>query len=431
MFLTLVSATDCDLLISLSRGLNLHLVNPTLMSQVETNCCTAPGIGCSGPNVTTISWTNKNMNGTINGTAVPPMLTVLSIQANPIYGDIPMMTNNIRNLYLYGSKLNGSIVAFPSKSNDIRIHDNQLTGSLPDYPTGLSLFYCYNNKLSGALPPMRAQNFYISNNFFTGPIPSLFNGFRMLRVDGNLLTGIMPPIPSSLIVLQINTANSYSNRISGVLHINSANEILIFNCNFTAITVVSNATLTQCDMSYNPIPEEYTINFPNCAKKGTGVNYRNYSELGNTVVLGPLSTLNDEFLETTLDSSLQITLESTVYNVSEFYETSVKSTSTLSKLPRATLKRLVASKTSSISMPMTLSPITLTTTTLIKSTNTNNLKTLNFLEIKVIDPFKITITLFTVFRVGINVVILIFIVHALILRCKSKRPRKTRQQSSQ
>ena len=121
---------------------------------------------------------------------------------------------------------------------------------------------------------MRPSNFNVNNNMLTGNIPSLLHGMSVLRVNGNLLSGIMPPIPSTLKELWINTAWKYTNMISGTLSLNVPTLVQIFNCNFTAITIANNDSLTSCDISYNPIAEQYTNNLPGCLQNGTGVNYK-------------------------------------------------------------------------------------------------------------------------------------------------------------
>ncbi len=430
-FLSLVIATDCDLVMSLAQGLNVHLVNPTLMNQVMTNCCTAPGISCTGSNVTGISWINKNLNGTINGTAIPTQLSHFALHINQIYGSIPNLSQfNFGHLYLLRNKLNGTIGAFPYRASDIRIYENSLTGSIPNYPNSLALFYGYDNKLTGDLPPMRPPNLQLYNNMLTGTIPTLLHGMRVFRLDGNLLSGIMPLIPSTLYDLRINTAWKYTNMISGTLSLNVPTIVQIFNCNFTAITIINNASLTNCDISYNPIAEQYTNNLPGCLQNGTGVNYQNFSELGISIEPVPSPTVYDdllniiETLESTQTSILYESSSNTTqlkWDLETIYNSESTSLKSIVKVPITRRNQVI--KTSTMQDTTTMSSDSYTSAS-IAITSELESKSLDYIKINASSPISIQASILSILRVVVSCLFLIIIIKQLILRHQKKKPRQ-------
>ncbi len=443
MFLTLVAATDCDLAISLAQGLNMHVVNSLLMNRVQMNCCTAPGIICSGQNVTQITWNGRGLNGTINSTAIPLQLDLLHLYVNSIHGNVPHIpTSAVKYLILYNNKLNGTMQSFPYMSFDVRVHLNEITGSIPNYPNTLALFYNHNNKMTGQLPPMRPFNLYVSNNMLTGSIPSLLADMKYLRVDGNLLSGPMPPIPGTLLNLDINTPSSYSNVISGILSFNQPLGLLLFNSNFTAITITNNASLNYCDISYNPLSSLYTNNLSGCIQEGTGVNYKNYSEVAASALsltritsymhatsssreIVGLESFDSRFVDLTTSSSLDFLDTPTITNTigtTDHSSDSVTSTST-KVVFRGTLKRnsIVTTTTdlfTSFKPTFTILSITKSlSVSTVKERKNNN----DFLSIQS-DPFAIliVITIFMILRVFSSTILLGYICYSLIIRYKKR-----------
>ena len=109
-YFTYAVSMDCTNMIILANGMNLAAVQPSIMTLLTTNCCTATGVTCTGQNVTAISWRGYRMNGYLNFTAVP---------------------SGVSNLNLDG---------------------NWLTGTLPQLPEIMTIFSAGDNRLSGTLP---------------------------------------------------------------------------------------------------------------------------------------------------------------------------------------------------------------------------------------------------------------------------------------
>ena len=91
---------DCPNLINLAYGLKLGTSQPTIMTQLQTDCCIATGITCVNQVVTVISWGNAGiamgLTGTINGSAIPSNVTDLFLDTNSITGIIPDISSTYK-----------------------------------------------------------------------------------------------------------------------------------------------------------------------------------------------------------------------------------------------------------------------------------------------------------------------------------------------
>ena len=81
----------------------------TIMSQVQTDCCSATGITCNGSyRVIGISWSNLGLDGTIYST-LPDTVVNLDLSLNQLTGPLPAIPPGLATLVLNGNKLTGDL----------------------------------------------------------------------------------------------------------------------------------------------------------------------------------------------------------------------------------------------------------------------------------------------------------------------------------
>ena len=97
---------DCPNLINLAIGLSVDIKQTGLMSQVTAYCCTAGGIVCDGlQRAKRIEWQSIGLDGIINETALPDLLTHLDLTTNSLVGAVPLKLPS-GLLYFYIAGLN-------------------------------------------------------------------------------------------------------------------------------------------------------------------------------------------------------------------------------------------------------------------------------------------------------------------------------------
>ena len=130
-------SVDCANVIQFADNLGVQTSQPTIWTALHSDCCTTNGITCDGsPRVTRIDWSYAGLNGTINGTAIPPSVTHLYLQENDITGNIPsQLPFGLRYLYLFGNKMSGDLTSFPNTLTHLYLGQsgypgNHFTGTL-------------------------------------------------------------------------------------------------------------------------------------------------------------------------------------------------------------------------------------------------------------------------------------------------------------
>ena len=258
MFILLLStiftiSVDCPNMINLAIGLNL---NTTLMTQIQTDCCTTSGVSCNGSHrVTSITWNAFGLSGIINGSAIPSTVTSLSLETNFIVGSIPkVLPSGLQTLLLVYNALNGTIpVTWPSGITLVDFSHNQLTGSANiNWPSTLTALYLNGNSLSGLISTIWP--------------PQL----QVLWLCDTHLTGNLPTLPTSLLSLCLGFPGhcNYAT-FSGSISLNQPVTVYIYCNAITDIIIADPSKITLCDLSYNPLLNNPRLaNLTMCTKTG-------------------------------------------------------------------------------------------------------------------------------------------------------------------
>ena len=206
---------------------------PTMMTDIQNNCCSAMGITCNeNLRVTDIIWSSLGLDGVLNSTYLPTALSWLDL------------SNNI---------LTGSINKLPNSLTYLNISSNEVSGPFPILPSSLSILDLSRNLLSCDMKsvewPASLVELYINNLGCSGDVSVLPNTLQKL-------------------VLGKAGDSSKLNRFTGTLHI--ANPIVLqINDNWITDVQISNPSLmTSCDISNTPLLGNPISNFTICSKIG-------------------------------------------------------------------------------------------------------------------------------------------------------------------
>ena len=248
---------DCPNIINLARGLGMVTQQPTIWTQLQTDCCTANGVGCVSQRATGIYWNNMNLNGSINQTALPSGLQQIYLDNNQLTGFVPsLFPSALQLLYLYHNELTGSIPSqWPDGLQQLNLGDNLFNGSVPSqWPNSLQF------QLTGPLPntwPGGLQQLNLGNNQLTGSISLCTwpGGLQYLHLDTNYLSGDIPTLPSTLVELRLGyPGDSIYNHFTGSLVLNQSQILFINNNSITDLVVYDPSLLAgNCDFSSNPL----------------------------------------------------------------------------------------------------------------------------------------------------------------------------------
>ena len=220
------ASLDCPNLINFAKGLNLDERQPSIWAQLQIDCCSTDYVTCAGTIVDKVYWGTLGLNGFINGSAIPPDITELSLFSNQLTGGIPPLTSKLQ--------------LFDVSSND-------LNGTIPSLPSTLKKFYVYENQLVGTLPPLP-------------------NGLLELKVQNNHLGKDVPPLPPSLTFIWLGKLGFPGNHFSGSIALNRPLELFINDNYITDVRVTDFSLLTSCDLSNNPLQGNPSINSLPCTK---------------------------------------------------------------------------------------------------------------------------------------------------------------------
>ena len=308
----------CSDVINLAIGLNIPGKKPSIMQAIRDNCCNTilTKVTCNSTEVVYIDWSSMQLNGKINGTALPITLKRLYLDRNPIKASdfefppslekldlsltamvmpLPLLPNTIDTLTMYysdfinvtsfpegmtefncgSSKLSGVLPTIPSTMVRIHADANSFSGPLPVLPNSLIYAKFNNNKFNGSVPSLSSALVYgqFQNNLFTGQLPPIpvnvqeinfaFNSFTgsvfidstvlsILSLQGNYFTGNLT-LPSSINQLVLGDVIKSTNKFTGHLNLTTPILINIFNNSFTQLFVQDTSLLTTCELAFNPL----------------------------------------------------------------------------------------------------------------------------------------------------------------------------------
>ena len=229
----LAVSQDCPNVISLAAGLQMQSLQPLIMSQLQTDCCSSSGVSCSGTplRVIEIYWESMNLAGSINGSALPSALQRLYLRYNNIGGPIPD--------------------TFPSTLSAFSFYVNRMTGEIPPLPLQMRSAEYGSNQFSGSFPLLNEglQNLNMWNaGSIRGGVSSFPSTMQGINIGYMSLNGTVPTIPIDVIHFYI-----YLNQFSGVVAINRPTFLHVDNNKLTAVLVADTSVLGSCDISNNMI----------------------------------------------------------------------------------------------------------------------------------------------------------------------------------
>eukprot|EP00835_Amoeboradix_gromovi_P005009 NODE_433_length_8727_cov_0.399397.p1 type:complete len:913 gc:universal NODE_433_length_8727_cov_0.399397:5586-8324(+) len=239
---------DCNDVINLAYGLNMHISSPDLMRQLEFNCCLAKQlITCDATNVIEIDFNSLNLDGAINGTAIPPLIRKLYLDSNFISGSIP------ENL--------------PITITRLKLSSNFLSGQIPNLPADLTLLTVNSNWLNGSIPttlPSKLNTLDISYNYFTGMLPiNLPSSLIFIYANNNYLNGSLPAFSDNLYDLVLSM-----NKFTGSLLLKKPVTLDINHNYISNVTIKDISQVYKCDISDNPLLSHISDpNLASCQKK--------------------------------------------------------------------------------------------------------------------------------------------------------------------
>jgi len=207
-FIVFAVSPDCRDVVNLAKGLNMDMAQPVIFSQLQIDCCSgssgtnappdSPYVGCEGYYVREIYWMLKGLDGTINETALPSGLYLITLSYNiGINGHMPtILPSKLAYLDLSYNSLTGSIPnSWPIGLNYLILNDNQLTGDISSIPSsivGLYLGYTdtYSfNHFTGTLKLDGPQSLFINNNWITDVIVKDASQLSYCDISNNPLLG--------------------------------------------------------------------------------------------------------------------------------------------------------------------------------------------------------------------------------------------------
>ena len=169
------SSVDCPDLINLALQLGIQSKQPEIWNQLQIDCCAALGVVCdTTPLVTEVQWSNKGLDGFINGSAIPKELRSLKLDLNEITGSIPKeLPNGLLTLILHGNKMTGGIpMNLPNVMVDLNLWGNLFSGDIPTLPDSIQYFQIgwpgsHGNHFTGTIKLKKPVYFLINDNYIT------------------------------------------------------------------------------------------------------------------------------------------------------------------------------------------------------------------------------------------------------------------------
>ena len=139
LFMAMVSAvsSDCQNVINLALGMRMDVKQPSIMSKLRTDCCSAssvsysPYVDCNtNQRVTDIDWSMMDLDGVFNGTALPSLLRTITVSQNSLVGPLPKSyPSSLFYMSVRGNSMGGDVPLFPDTLTEIRLGRNGSPGN--------------------------------------------------------------------------------------------------------------------------------------------------------------------------------------------------------------------------------------------------------------------------------------------------------------
>ena len=344
-------SVDCPDIIQLAYGLNMHLIQPLFMSELQTDCCTK--VGCISGRVTYISWTSKGLNGSINATALPSSLTNLFLWDNKLTGGLPNpFPPNQQYFDVSTNFLSGSIpCGLPATLEYLHLQINNFNGTLVNFPNVMFSLVAHYNSFSGSLPnplPLQLTALEITGNLLTGSLPDpLPAGLSYFHAYSNLMSGNLPKMPFAMNSLGLSSGNKFT----GKLELQQPADFSVADMFINDIIVHNTSFLTNCDISNNPLLGNSNIlNLTVCTQNGLFTpSIASFTSIASKLTATSKFRCPNTFVS--LKTSL-VRLTSTYSTLTTIQNPKTQLTTTKSTLTTTTMISKVASATKLFSFPL-------------------------------------------------------------------------------
>ena len=316
---------DCSNLVNLAIGLGMNSVNPSIVTQLRGNCCSATGITCLSTRASKINWSIYSLTGFINWTAVPSEVIEFNVQQNMLTGSVDMSKTKIKTFTCgWGCQLSGNLVlstsavfidlsanslsglvAFPQTLQKIYLHNNKMNTTIPAFPNGFLIAGLDFNMLTGSIPlfPPNGQQFSYNNNLFlSGIIPPIPSSVTAVRLECNGFNDQVPNLQNAISISDIGleTAGCYGNQFYGTLRTNNPVFLHAQNLDLVDVFITSTTRLTNCNLSNSTL-----LNSPNAnlLTKCTKTNLRPL-QVSSTFTTRSSTALKYTSLLTSMETSM-------------------------------------------------------------------------------------------------------------------------------
>eukprot|EP00835_Amoeboradix_gromovi_P006254 NODE_703_length_5018_cov_0.326286.p1 type:complete len:531 gc:universal NODE_703_length_5018_cov_0.326286:4405-2813(-) len=260
MILVSSVSVDCPDMKILALGLRMDVKQPTLYSQLLSDCCAVTGIVCVNSRVTGISFISKLFDGTINATAIPSTVTSIQLKSMAITGSFPLLPSGVTMADFGSNLLTGSLPNLPASLTALYFNTNSISGPLPPLPSGLTILSFFTNSVSGSLPsslPVGLTSLVMGNNLMSGTVPDIMPSvLRTIRFNGNHFSG---PIPTSFATQIDFQAWGGFNKFTGILILNKPKTFNIQDNLITDVIITDTSVMTQCVLTNNPMLESSNV----------------------------------------------------------------------------------------------------------------------------------------------------------------------------
>ncbi|PRP89419.1 putative leucine-rich repeat receptor-like protein kinase [Planoprotostelium fungivorum] len=279
----------------------------------DTDSCRYFGITCRGSYISSISLSNNNLNGTLDGSWASSFtnLTSLDVSLNDLGGRLPDGLSTLSSLSYLNVSFNQFYGVIPNLTQSYNLTSfdaggNELNGSLDAFlmllPSSVQSLLLSSNGISGSISSriLRLSNIQIidlSQNQLSGSVVDLsaLLHLRVLKLSYNSISSLGPIYNESLTSLHLDW-NRLLVPLSSFTHYGNLQTLHVSNCGLTGSMdgLQQLTSLRSLDVSLNRL-SGYLPNF-------SGVEGLTYLNVSETYVRGYLNSLSSNSNLLTLDA---------------------------------------------------------------------------------------------------------------------------------